>query len=554
MRTYLKPLSLVAMLGAALIITGCCSTTTAKSPGRSAPAASKPKTTQTAPAAKPAPAVAEAPRPAARPAGGYGPSHATFEEGGIKYVRGSMAFPTGLRESSGLLLEKVVPAEVLVGKPFSYEYRVINLTDYTITDVTVMDKVTDNFSVSDSAPKADSVNGGVATWKVGQLGPRETKTIKVTGSASTEGTITTCGWATYSPILCEPIKVVKPAIELVKTMPAQVTQCDPIPVKLVVRNSGSSPLTNVRVTDTLPSGLTTDAGQNSASFDAGTLAPGQSKEFTFTAKAARTGSFTNPAKATSAQGVEAEAQAAVKVVKPVLEIACAVPAEKSAAGLRFTEFIGRPFEVCWTVSNKGDAPSAGTTITVPVPAGLTFRSATEGGSNAGGTVTWNVGSLAPGASKRVCATFSGANGGNYAFNASARGACAEPVNTACSVMIQGVNAILVEVVDDPDPIQVGELTTFTIKVTNQGGGLDLLDVAVVATFPAELEPSAASNNGTVNGKTVTWPTVRSLPLKQTLTYTVKGKGLSLGDARLKVDVTTQLRQTPITELESTTVY
>lgn len=39
-----------------------------------------------------------------------------------------MGFPTGLRESSGILLEKVVPAEVLLGKPFSYEYKVVPIT------------------------------------------------------------------------------------------------------------------------------------------------------------------------------------------------------------------------------------------------------------------------------------------------------------------------------------------------------------------------------------------------------------------------------------------
>lgn len=465
-----------------------------------------------------------------------------------------MAFPTGLRESSGLLLEKVVPAEVLVGKPFSYEYKVINLTDYALANVVVMDKVTDNFSASDSSPKADSVAGGVATWKIERLGPRETKVIKVMGSASSEGTITTCGWATYSPILCEPIRVVKPAIELVKTMPAQVTQCDPIPVKLVVKNGGSSTLTAVKVSDTLPSGLTTESGQSSVSFDAGTLTPGQSKEFSFVAKAARTGTFNNPAKATSAQGVEADAQASVKVVKPALTIACLTPPEKTTAGLRYTEFIGRPFEVCWEIKNTGDAPSAASVISVPVPAGLTFRSATDGGANTGGTVSWNVGTLAPGASKKVCATFSGAAGGTYAFNASAKGACAEPANTSCSVFIQGVNAILVEVVDDPDPIQVGEETTYTIKVTNQGGGLDLEEVAVKAIFPDEVDPGAASGGGTVSGKTVTWPTVPKLAVKQTITYTVKGKGVRQADARLKVDVTTRLRTTPITELESTTVY
>ncbi len=543
-----KPLSLVATLVAALVITGCCSTTTAKSSGRSTPVASKPATTK-------APAPVETPKPMPRPAGGYGPSHTSFEEGGLKYVRGSMAFPTGLRESSGLLLEKVVPAEVLVGKPFSYEYRVINLTDYALTDVVLMDKVTENFRTSDSAPKADSVNGGVATWKIGALGPRETKTVKVTGTASSEGTITTCGWATYSPILCEPIKVVKPAIELAKTMPAQVVQCDPIPVKLVVRNNGSSTLTGVKVTDTLPSGLTTDAGQSSVSFDAGTLTPGQSKEFAFNAKAARTGSFENPAKATSTQGVEAEAKASVKVVKPALTIACVTPTEKTGPlGAKYAEFIGRPFEVCFEVKNTGDAPSASTVVSLPIPAGLTFRSATEGGANNGGTVSWNVGSLAPGASKKVCVTLSGANGGNYSFSAAVRGVCAEPANTTCSVFIQGVNAILVEVVDDPDPIQVGEETTYTIKVTNQGGGLDLQEVSIKAQFPDEVTPGSASNGGSVSGNTVTWATVPTLALKQTITYTVKGKGTKAGDARLKVDVTTKARMSPITELESTTVY
>lgn len=151
-------------------------------------------------------------------------------------------------------------------------------------------------------------------------------------------------------------------------------------------------------------------------------------------------------------------------------------------------------------------------------------------------------------------TLSGANGGKYDFAATAKGVCAEPVSTACDVLIQGVNAILVEVVDDPDPIQVNEATTYTVKVTNQGGGLDLVDVTVKAMFPDEIEPSTPSNNGTVAGKNVTWPVVPKLGLKQTLTYTVKGKGLKAGDARLKVEVTTQARQTPITELELTTVY
>ena len=190
----------------------------------------------------------------------------------------------------------------------------------------------------------------------------------------------------------------------------------------------------------------------------------------------------------------------------------------------------------------------------PLSQDLVLHSATDGGAVVNGNLTWNLGTLAAGASKKVCATFSAANGGTYNFAATGKGVCAEPASTSCSVFIQGINAILVEVVDDPDPIEVGGETTYTIKVTNQGGGLDLQKVAVIATFPDEVNPGAASNGGTVSGKTVTFPVVASLPLKQTLTYTIKGKGVKAGDARLKVEVTTAARQTPITELESTTVY
>ena len=48
------------------------------------------------------------------------------------------------------------------------------------------------------------------------------------------------------------------------------------------------------------------------------------------------------------------------------------------------------------VENAGTLPAAGVVLTDVVPAGLTFVGATLGGVNLGGTVTWNLGTLAPG--------------------------------------------------------------------------------------------------------------------------------------------------------------
>lgn len=456
-----------------------------------------------------------------------------------------MAFPTGLRESSGLLLEKVVPAEVMVGKPFTYEYKVINLTDYPLSDVVVVDRVTDNFQRTDSSPAAATVEGGLATWRFEQLGPRETKTITVTGTASTETTIITCGWATYMPILCEPIRVVSPAIELVKTMPAQVLECDPIPVKLTVRNSGSSTLTAVKVTDTLPSGLTTDAGQSSVTFDAGTMAAGESREFTFNAKASRTGDYSNPAMATTAQGVEAEAQASVKVVKPVLTIVCETP-ERA--------IFGRNFEMCLTINNTGDAASANSVVTASL-AGGRFISATDGGVVSGANVSWNLGSIAAGATRKVCMTVVADAGATVNFTGSVQGVCTDPANTTCRTIVEGVPGILLEVVDDVDPIPVGGTTTYTIRVTNQGNS-PITNVQITGVRDGDSQEVVSASGATAVtrvGEGVGMAVLPTLGPKQTAEWKVIVRATKVENALFRVTLNSdQLREAM--ETESTNQY
>ncbi|HEY5913877.1 MAG TPA: hypothetical protein VJA21_25085 [Verrucomicrobiae bacterium] len=454
-----------------------------------------------------------------------------------------MAFPTGLRESSGLLIEKTVPAEVMVGQKFDYVYKVSNLTDYPIHMVTLSDRVSPNFTPADADPKPADTRDGVATWQVGTLGPKESKTIHIKGSSAEEGSISTCGWATYSPLLCEDIKVVKANLQLVKTAPAEVIICDPIPMTLVVKNTGSSALTSVKVQDSLPQGLTSD-GKTGLSFDAGNLAPGESKEFKFNANASAKGKFVNQAKATSAQGVQAEATSTTVVHEPVLAITCTAPDQR---------YMGRPFDVCFTVVNKGDAPAAGTLLDVPLPAGLTFKSATAGGRSADGKVTWDLGAVAPNVPKEVCATVVSATGGTFRFNGTTRGTCAKPVSTTCQTVVVGVSALLLEKADDPDPISVGETTTYTVKVTNQGTADDT-NIKMVVEFPAEISPVSASNGGVVEGKRVTFPAFPRLTPKQAFTYTIQAKGEKVGDARVRFIRTSDGIPAPTTAEESTRVY
>jgi uncharacterized repeat protein (TIGR01451 family) len=496
------------------------------------------------------PAVTQAPEkapeqpapPPPNPAG-YGPSYSTFDENGVRWVRGSMAFPTGVRESSGLLIEKTVPAEVLAGQQFDYSYKVSNLTDYPIHMVTLTDRVSPNFTPAEADPKPTDTRDGVATWQLGNLGPKESRTIHLKGSSAEEGAVTTCGWATYSPLLCEDIKVVKANIQLTKQAPAEVVICDLIPMTLTVKNTGSSGLTAVKVSDPLPEGLTSD-GKSSLAFDAGDLAPAESKEFKFNAAASKTGEFVNKATATSTQGVTAEASSKTVVREPVLTVACEAPDQR---------YMGRPFDVTFTVGNKGDTNAEATVLEVPVPQGLTAKSASNAGQVSATKIAWDLGSLAVNASQKVTATFVSATGGNFQFSPTAKGACAKEVASSCQTRVVGIAAILLEKADDPDPVGVGETTTYTVKITNQGSADDN-NVKMVVTIASELTPVSATGDGTISGQTVTFPPVPRLAPKEVVTYKIVAKGVKAGDGRTRFELTSDMLTTPVTAEESTHVY
>ena len=453
----------------------------------------------------------------------------------------SAYFPSGKAEGSGLLLEKMAPAEVIAGQPFDYSYKVSNLTDLTLENVKVTDRVSANFAAADSDPKA-TVENGVANWNLGTFAPKESKVITVKGATANEGVVTTCGWASYTPIICQDIRVTKANISLTKTEPAEELICDPIPVVITVKNTGSTPLTGVQITDTLPAGMTSD-GKSSLSYDVGSLAPGESKEVKYNAAASTTGALVNTAKVTSTQGVTAEASATTTVHQPVLAITCKAPAQ---------QFMGRKFDVCYTISNTGDAAAAGSTLTVAVPAGLTASAATGNGQIKEGSIVYDLGSIAAGGSQNVCATFVSTAGGSFQFAGTTKGTCAAPVSTTCETKIVGKSAILLEKADDPDPLAIGETTTYTVKVTNQGSSDDS-NVQVVVTIAPELVP-VSSSDGTISGQTVTFPVVPQLAAKQAVKYTIVAKGVSVGDGHTSFKLSSDVLKSPIIAEESTTVY
>ena len=205
----------------------------------------------------------------------------------------SLAFPTGDRATSNLLVEVNMPAQLMVGKPHDYQIKVTNLTRNVMLDnLKVYQTKGEHFAVESSEPKADKADGkgDEVSWTIAKLGPGESQVIKATGLGDKEGQAMACVRVTYEPMLCMMTEFIKPAIQVVKTAPDVIDICDVINVKYTVTNTGTGPARAVKLHEDLPEGLTVKGGK-SLNFEVGDLAQGQSREYTATIHADKPGDF-----------------------------------------------------------------------------------------------------------------------------------------------------------------------------------------------------------------------------------------------------------------------
>ncbi|MFH1749017.1 MAG: hypothetical protein ABIG44_18450 [Planctomycetota bacterium] len=459
--------------------------------------------------------------------------------------RTQKAYPTGDPGTSVILIERLAPAEVRVGEAYSYEVKFTNLTSAELTGLVLTEEYPPNFNASNVQPQPDSQTGNELIWELDRFGPRQSKVIRISGSTNQLEELTFCARVAFSTVTCDVTKVVEPQLSLTKTAPAEVLICDPIPLRFVVTNTGSGVARDVSITDRLPDGWTANDGRAELTFNAGDLVAGQSREFTATVRSARTGEYVNTARAIEGGGLTAEDSAATTVHQPVLAV--------TKSGPRF-RYIGRPAIFQLTVVNEGDAPAANTMLVDAIPAGTEFVEASDDGRYASGRVTWNLGTLAPGAQRAVSLTLRPTRPGTVENTAQATAICAE-ASAATTMEVKGIPAILLEVVDIHDPIEVNGQETYEITILNQGSA-NGTNIVVTCTLPAEEQyiSSSGPTNAGVAGQTITFAPLPTLAPKAQVKYNVVVKGVTVGDVRFKVSMTSDQVTSPVAETESTHIY
>lgn len=502
--------SLALTLAAVLMTTGCQQTSQHR------PYAATP-----APVAAPAPKPAVAPAPAAAPVAKPAPAPAS---------------KVGCTDATlGLIhMAKTMPAEATLGGEFMAELHIA--AQGCAANVVVRDIVPDNASYVRSEPAA-TVDGNQLVWKIGNMDAGQSIHAKIWFKAEKEGTIVNCASVSADPRVCGTTFVGKPVISIDKTGPETAVLGSDVTYNIVVKNSGTTIARNVVITDAVPEGL---SGQP-VSVNVGDLAPGQSKTASATFKTTRRGKVCNTATANSSNAGKVSDDACTVVLVPGLKV------EKTGTK---EQILGRNADYTITVSNTGDTTLNNVVVSDTAPAETSIVTA-SGATIAGNKATWTIASLAPGAKQTETIRLTSKVAGTHCNNVTASSGALNDSAKACTLW-KGIAAVLLEVVDDPDPIQVGENTTYTIRVLNQGFA-DIHNVKIVANFGDQVTPVSTAQ-GSISGKTANFPIVATLGAKQTVNYTITVKGATAGDSRNKIILTCEELKTPVEEEESTTVY
>lgn len=461
----------------------------------------------------------------------------------------SRTFSTINKKYGVIFIEKNAPQEIQVGKPFDYIIKVTNITDEKLQDVEITETFSHKYKIRNSLPKFQKGSGeGTVKWVVGDLDPHAMKEIRVNGIALETGEMPFCTDVTYNlPPLCLIANVVEPKLTITKRAPAEVLLCDTIPIALVVSNTGTGVARNIQVRESLPEGLKTMDGKSDVVQGIDMLRAGESREIAFTAKANRTGKFNNIATVEAEGGLQAESNSTTTLVKqPVLTITKKAPERI---------YTGRDITYTISVSNTGDGPAASAILEDTIPGNATLVNASQGGTLSGSTVTWNFGTLLPRDSRKVGVTLQGRGLGKVTNTATVKAECASPASATAITDVIGVAAILLEVVDITDPIEVGGNETYEITVTNQGSDYSTnIRINCVLEDTMQYISSDGPTKGTSIGKNVTFESLVSLAPKATATWKVVVKALSPGDVRFKVEMIEDCLKRPVVETEATNFY
>jgi uncharacterized repeat protein (TIGR01451 family) len=450
-------------------------------------------------------------------------------------------------QAPSLTLEKLAPKEIQVGKPAIFEVRVRNTGEVVAHGVEIREETPQGTRLLSANPPASQPDGNQVVWAIGTMRPGEETTVALEVMPISEGEIGSVATVHFASQASARTRCTRPQLTLEVQGPREVLIGENATLTIKVSNPGTGTTTGIFLSENIPEQLSHPAGPD-LEYEIGELKPNETRQLDLTLKAVRAGQVANRLMARADAQLVAQQQTELTVVAPQLEVAVQGPKRR---------YLERQATYTMLVSNPGTAPAKEVELVTHLPKGLKFVEANNAGEYDPQTnsVHWLLDELPPQETGQVTLTTLPVEPGEQMLRlegTAQRGLSAAQEET---IQIEGVAAILFQVVDAADPIEVGGETTYEIRVVNQGSKA-ATNIQLRAELPAELKPVDAQGptRYELQGQVVEFEPLARLAPKADTTFRLRVQGLQAGDLRVQVQLKTDEMQTPVTKEESTRVY
>lgn len=455
--------------------------------------------------------------------------------------------PTG-RQEPAVSIEWIGPAAAKLGQPADYTVVVRSACNVPLQQVSVRVRLPQGVEIKSTEPKA-AQGENVLMWDLGTLMPQQDRHLQVRMIPNAKGDVPCHAWVTFTGSSSMTVRVREPKLLLKTTAPEKALVGDVATFTLTVSNPGDHPAEKVKIQVNLSEGLESSKG-NKMEFEIGNLAAGETRSAQVICATRAGGEQRCDATAMADGGLTASDGASVMVSMPRLNLEVVGPKMR---------YLDRKATYTFKISNPGDAPASNVAIVDVIPAGFKFVSAGEGGRYDFETrsVSWFVGEIAPGEVKEVKLEVLAVNLGEHRHRVAAQASRGLRVeNDEMVTKVEGLSAILVEVVDTEDPVEVGSETAYEIRVTNTGSKTET-DIRLECQYPVDKLQFRGANGPTqhtVEGNTIRFEPIPRLAPRAEVVYRVNMQMLGMGVAIFNARITTSGIPEGVIKQESTTGY
>jgi len=446
-----------------------------------------------------------------------------------------------------LTIEKTAPKEIQVGKPAIFRVTVRNVGRTPAGEVEIRDQIPKGTRLAGTTPQAERGPRGDLVWKLGTLRPGEEAAVEMQLIPTAEGEIGSVATVHFGADATARSIATRPQLVIETSAPPQVLIGEQVTLGITISNPGTGMATGVVLIEKIPPGLQHPAGAE-LEYEVGALKPGESRKLDLPLAAYQPGPTTNLLIARAEGDLQVENRRDIEVIAPLLDVAVEGPKKR---------YLDRQATYLVSVSNPGTATAKHVELTASLPPGMKFIRANNAGyyEESTRTVRWRLEELPANETGTVELVALPTEPGQHALKL--RGTSQKGLNVEKEqpVIVEGIAAILFQVADTVDPVEIGGETGFEVQVVNQGSKA-ASNVRLAIDLPPEVKFLAAEGptRYEVAGHRVLFDGLSRLPPKSDTQFRIRVQAVRPGDLRTRFQLLTDDMQSPVTKEESTRVY